>query len=264
MTMLKKGFLSLAAIAVMTGFVGCGDDDIVTGGGTGTGGDTEKNYPDTIFALHAVDTATKWSKMTDALGSSVDLSGEKTDEAVTAGVVLTRVAKDGSDWPYADALAKMGGEDAADGSLAKLKKVIIGYTVNSFTNAEGKDDAGEVVGGGVSFAIADGYNTSTGNLAGWARYHAVLTKGLTDIGNTVYDTLSLKDFFLSYDSDAGDQPLDGTTLDSDAAQDYLAKCNNFTISMASEIWKSEQKLDITISEILLIGEDGLKKDMNID
>ncbi len=114
------------------------------------------------------------------------------------------------------------------------------------------------VGGGVSFGLCEKFNT--GIEPGYNRFHSILTSGFEAKGTVVYDTLSLSDFFISFEGSGIDE---GTTLEDAKGQEWLAKFNSFQFGLANETWAADQSMDIEVHEILLIGEDGLKADMKI-
>ena len=243
MTMLKKGFLSVAAIAVMTGFVGCSSDDggtvaPPTGGNPGGGDYVTLTIP------------TGWSDVTGEDGTVTYDSTAMTDSGFVVTLARPKADEANEIWPTAAATGS-----ATEKNFEGLTSVIVKYKVESI-----KPDAadglalylcGEESDGSAKLSLAD-------NVGG---FRAVLDHGKDSLGVFVTDTLELKDFSLDWGEEAGlkkldiDYTMDGTdpvaTLDKNLA--ILESSSTVAFTIESDNTASADEVKIAVESIKMLG-----------
>jgi hypothetical protein len=196
-----------------------------------------------------------WSPMVDDIDPAVSSATVAGGEDEPAEITLVRGTKPTDDevdpWPEASLLGAMFTEEG-DNSLKALKEVIVTYTV--IEENIGTADAG------LSFAISTDYSIGIES-AGYAKFHAVLTKGIENLGDEVSDTIGIADISISYESD---DISEGTNLESDIGQTYLATANGFAFGIESEKWDADQSIKFSVKSVEFLGDDGLKTDMGLD
>ncbi len=236
-----KRFFLTAAIVMSTATLSFGEDVV---------------YADEFHAMPIVHPS-GWSKGVDATDpavSSVTVTGEA---GASAAISLVRGARaegatDSDIWTEATLLGTMF-ENEGENSLAKFKMMVVGYKVTA-TNL----DPAEAY---LSFGISKDYSASIED-AGYAKFHAQSAKGISDVAGTetVYDTLMIEDFVISYGSTLYPE---GTKLSDEIAASYLAGCNGFAFSIESETWDAEQNISLNVTEVKFLGDAGLRTDMGL-